>query len=50
MSSTENYLQINRDAWNQRTELHLKSEFYGLEAFLKGNLRLTTLNWVYWGM
>jgi 2-polyprenyl-3-methyl-5-hydroxy-6-metoxy-1,4-benzoquinol methylase len=43
MSSTENYLQINRDAWNQRTELHLKSEFYGLEAFLKGKSSLNDI-------
>lgn len=43
MSSAENYLQINRDAWNQRTALHLKSEFYDLPGFLAGKLSLNPI-------
>ncbi len=31
-----NYIEINRQSWNKRTEAHLKSEFYDLENFLKG--------------
>ncbi|MBF0546399.1 MAG: class I SAM-dependent methyltransferase [Candidatus Riflebacteria bacterium] len=26
----------NRDSWNKRTEFHLKSSFYNMEGFLKG--------------
>lgn len=43
MLPTENYLQINRDAWNERTVLHVKSDFYGLEAFLKGKSSLNPI-------
>ncbi len=43
MASATNYLQVNRDAWNQRTELHIKSEFYGLDAFIKGKSSLNNI-------
>ena len=33
----ENYIDINRKAWNTKTEVHLTSEFYDVESFLKGN-------------
>jgi len=35
------YIEINRQSWNNRVEAHLKSEFYGLDGFLK---RKTSLN------
>ncbi|MEY4572875.1 MAG: hypothetical protein RLZ10_2132 [Bacteroidota bacterium] len=31
-----NYLKINRKAWNDKTEVHLKSAFYEHQAFLAG--------------
>ena len=31
-----NYIELNRESWNNRVETHLKSEFYDLESFLKG--------------
>lgn len=43
MSFAQNYLQINRDAWNQRTALHLKSEFYDLPGFLAGKSSLNAI-------
>lgn len=36
MSSENNYLEINRNSWNNRVETHLKSDFYDLEGFLNG--------------
>lgn len=33
---SENYLEKNRKAWNQKTEHHVQSDFYELDAFLGG--------------
>lgn len=35
-----NYVEINKNAWNLKTEIHIKSDFYGNEAFLKGKSSL----------
>jgi ubiquinone/menaquinone biosynthesis C-methylase UbiE len=43
MSMDENYLKINRRSWNNRTEFHIKSEFYDMEGFLKGNTSLNDI-------
>ncbi len=32
----ENYLDINRNSWNERTERHVDSEFYDMPSFLSG--------------
>ena len=31
-----NYIKINRDSWNNKTEYHVKSAFYDVERFLDG--------------
>jgi 2-polyprenyl-3-methyl-5-hydroxy-6-metoxy-1,4-benzoquinol methylase len=31
-----NYLEVNRNSWNDRVETHLKSDFYKLDDFKKG--------------
>lgn len=36
MNAEDNYLEINRESWNVRTEAHINSDFYNLESFLKG--------------
>ncbi len=36
MNPEHNYIEINRNSWNNRTETHLKSEFYNLDGFLQG--------------
>lgn len=41
MKPEENYLAINRATWNQKTEVHIKSDFYAVDAFLNGK---NTLN------
>lgn len=43
MSTEHNYVEINRQSWNNRTETHLKSEFYDLNGFLKGNTSLNNI-------
>lgn len=37
------YLDINRTAWNARTEIHYKSEFYDVESFKKGKSSLNSI-------
>lgn len=36
MKPEENYKELNRQAWNQRTEVHVESKFYDVEQFLAG--------------
>ena len=43
MNSEQNYLEINRNSWNNRTDTHLKSEFYDLNGFLKGKTSLNQI-------
>lgn len=32
----QDYFNINKKAWNNRVDIHLESDFYNQEAFLKG--------------
>lgn len=41
MKKEDNYLDINRKAWNDKTEVHVNSEFYDMPSFLAGK---NTLN------
>ena len=34
------YLTLNKQAWNERTEIHVNSKFYDLDGFLSGNSTL----------
>lgn len=43
MNSERNYIEINRQSWNNRTDIHVKSEFYDLTGFLKGNTSLNEI-------
>jgi len=38
-----NYKEINRKAWNHKTAVHIDSEFYDNEAFLKGKNSLKSI-------
>lgn len=42
-NNEQNYIEINRQSWNNRTALHLKSKFYDLDGFLKGNSSLNDI-------
>lgn len=39
----ENYLEINRNSWNNRTETHINSDFYDLKGFLEGKNSLNDI-------
>ena len=43
MNSEQNYIEINRQSWNKKTDIHLKSKFYDLEGFLKGKTSLNDI-------
>lgn len=43
MSKENNYIEINRQSWNNRTDTHLKSEFYDLDNFIKGKTSLNVI-------
>jgi 2-polyprenyl-3-methyl-5-hydroxy-6-metoxy-1,4-benzoquinol methylase len=40
MKQENNYIDINRNLWNERTIHHLKSDFYDMEGFLAGKSSL----------
>ncbi|RLV58654.1 SAM-dependent methyltransferase [Parashewanella curva] len=37
------YLAINRETWNKRTEIHVESDFYDIDGFLSGNCTLNDI-------
>ena len=43
MNSEKNYIEINKNSWNQKTAYHLKSDFYDVDGFLKGNSSLNEI-------
>lgn len=43
MNFEQDYIEINRQSWNHRTDAHLNSEFYDLKGFLNGNTSLNEI-------
>jgi SAM-dependent methyltransferase len=43
MSKTIDYLAINKESWNNKTEIHLVSDFYDVAGFLTGNTSLNSI-------
>ncbi|WP_411812935.1 class I SAM-dependent methyltransferase [Chryseobacterium scophthalmum] len=43
MNPEDNYIEINKHSWNNRTDTHLNSDFYDLEGFLKGETSLNPI-------
>lgn len=43
MQKENNYIEINRQSWNNRTDAHLKSEFYDQKNFLNGKTSLNNI-------
>jgi 2-polyprenyl-3-methyl-5-hydroxy-6-metoxy-1,4-benzoquinol methylase len=41
--TAKNYIELNRDSWNKRTEHHVTSEFYDLQGFLNGKNSLNKI-------
>ena len=43
MKKENNYIEINRQSWNNRVATHLKSGFYDLDNFIKGKTSLNSI-------
>jgi 2-polyprenyl-3-methyl-5-hydroxy-6-metoxy-1,4-benzoquinol methylase len=43
MSNYHSYFNLNKDAWNKKTDVHLVSEFYNQPEFLKGKNTLNSI-------
>lgn len=43
MKSEHDYIEINKNSWNNRTTFHLKSDFYDVAGFLNGNSSLNEI-------
>lgn len=42
-SNSDQYLQINRQSWNNKVESHYQSEFYDVKSFLQGQSSLNSI-------
>ena len=40
MKNSSDYLTINKQTWNNKTDVHINSEFYDMKGFLNGDLTL----------
>jgi 2-polyprenyl-3-methyl-5-hydroxy-6-metoxy-1,4-benzoquinol methylase len=43
MNPELNYIEINRSAWNHKTEIHIASDFYDHANFMKGTSSLKSI-------
>lgn len=43
MKPEDNYVEINKHSWNNKVDIHLNSEFYNLDGFLKGQTSLNSI-------
>lgn len=43
MEKAKDYLAINRSSWNNKTDVHVVSDFYDMEGFRKGNISLNPI-------
>jgi ubiquinone/menaquinone biosynthesis C-methylase UbiE len=43
MNQVQNFLEINKQSWNNKTEIHLNSDFYNLKGFLNGESSLNEI-------
>lgn len=43
MNTESNYIAINRQSWNNRIDVHLKSAFYDVAGFMKGGTSLNDI-------
>lgn len=41
--SIENYIALNKESWNSRTQAHIDSEFYDVQGFLNGKSSLNDI-------
>ncbi|MCC5944944.1 MAG: class I SAM-dependent methyltransferase [Bernardetiaceae bacterium] len=43
MNTEKNYLEINRQSWNKKVDIHFSSEFYDIEGFMNGKTSLNDI-------
>jgi len=43
MEKELDYLEVNKKAWNTKTDIHLDSEFYDVDGFLEGDTSLKSI-------
>ena len=43
MNENKDYLNHNKNAWNNKTEVHIASEFYDMKGFLEGKSTLNSI-------
>jgi len=43
MKESSDYIKINKQTWNNKTDIHIASEFYDVEGFLKGKSTLNNI-------
>lgn len=43
MEKEKNYITINKQSWNKRTDAHFHSDFYDVDGFIKGNTSLNSI-------
>lgn len=43
VNTESDFLEINRKSWNNRVDVHLKSDFYDVKGFLKGESSLNDI-------
>jgi SAM-dependent methyltransferase len=41
--SADNYIEINRRTWNEKTPVHFESEFYNVKQFIEGGISLNPI-------
>ncbi len=43
MDNQSDYIKANKETWNNKTDIHIASEFYDVEGFLNGKLTLNDI-------
>lgn len=43
MENQSDYISINKQTWNNKTEIHVNSEFYNVDEFIKGKSSLNSI-------
>ena len=49
MKEESNYININKQTWNNKTDVHINSEFYDMKGFLDGKSTLNSIELVLLG-
>ena len=49
MIEQSDYIALNKNTWNNKTEVHIASEFYDMKGFLDGKSTLNSIELVLLG-